>query len=65
MSNNSKTILYVIGAVATIIIVWLILDNKDLKLKLADLQNRNDEKVKSCKQQLRNQKTFLLKSKNS
>ncbi len=44
MSNNNKTIFYVIGAVASIIIVWLVLDNMDKKLKLADLQKRNDEK---------------------
>jgi len=44
MNNNNKTILFVIGAVAAIVIVWLVLDSIDKKQKLLDLQKRNDEK---------------------
>lgn len=43
MSKN-KTIIYVVGAVATMVIIWLILDNIDKNLKLNDLKKKNDEK---------------------
>ncbi len=44
MSNNNKAILYVVGAVAALVIVWLVLDNMNKKIEIADLKKRNDEK---------------------
>lgn len=44
MKSSSKTIMYIVGAVASIVMVWLILDNIDMKEKLSDLKKRSDEK---------------------
>jgi hypothetical protein len=42
--NNNKALVYVIGAVAGIVIIWLVLDNMAKKILLEDFQKKNEEK---------------------
>ncbi|KJS04687.1 MAG: hypothetical protein VR77_10700 [Flavobacteriales bacterium BRH_c54] len=43
MSNN-KTVFYVIGAVAGLVIIWLVLDRMEKNLKITELDKKNKEK---------------------